>query len=96
VWPRAEGIRVDTHIESGAMISPFYDSMIAKVIAKGATRAEALSRLLDALGDTRIAGIANNIAFQRRVLADAEFAAGGVDTGYLARLAAREPALMGG
>lgn len=91
-WPSGEGIRVDTHIVPGASIPPFYDSMIAKVIAHGPDRATALERLRGALGATRIEGIKANLAFQQRILADAEFAAGGVDTGFLARMMEREPA----
>jgi acetyl-CoA carboxylase biotin carboxylase subunit len=84
-WPTGEGIRVDTHIVDGAMIPPFYDSMIAKVIAHGPDRRTALARLRTALDDVRIAGVATNLAFQQAVLADSDFAAGGVDTGFLAR-----------
>ena len=91
-WPEGEGIRVDTHIVSGASIPPFYDSMIAKVIAHGPDRATALARLRSALDATQIDGIATNIAFQRRILADPDFAEGGVDTGFLARLMQKEPA----
>jgi acetyl-CoA carboxylase, biotin carboxylase subunit len=91
-WSQGEGIRVDTHIVPGAAIPPFYDSMIAKVIAHGADRAEALQRLRDALAETRIVGIKTNLAFQQRILADPDFAAGGVDTGFLARMMERETA----
>ena len=84
-WPAGEGIRVDTHIVDGARIPPFYDSMIAKVIAHGPDRATALARLRTALADVRIAGVATNLAFQQAVLADPDFACGGVDTGFLAR-----------
>jgi len=94
VWPAGDGIRVDTHIGSGSAVPPFYDSLMAKIIAHGPTRADALARLRQALDETQIVGVASNIAFQRRVLADPEFAAGGVDTAYLTRLAQREPALM--
>jgi acetyl-CoA carboxylase biotin carboxylase subunit len=95
-WPGGEGIRVDTHIGSGSSVPPFYDSLMAKIIAHGADRAEALNRLRQALAETRIEGVATNLAFHRRVLADPEFAAGGVDTAYLARLAHRDPALLEG
>jgi len=84
-WPQGEGIRVDTHVVDGARIPPFYDSMIAKVIAHGADRAAALARLRTALTEVRIAGVTTNLAFQQAVLADPDFAAGGVDTGFLAR-----------
>src|SRR6202012_5152945 len=96
VWPAGEGVRVDTHIGSGSAVPPFYDSLMAKIIAHGSTRAEALARLRQALDETRVEGVATNLAFHRRVLAAPEFAAGGVDTAYLARLAARDPALMEG
>jgi acetyl-CoA carboxylase biotin carboxylase subunit len=85
-WPVGEGIRVDTHIFPGALVPPYYDSLMAKVIAHGHDRAEALSRLAQALDETHVAGVCTNLSFHRRVLADPEFAAGGVDTGYLARL----------
>ncbi len=96
VWPGGEGVRVDTHIGSGSAVPPFYDSLMAKIIAHGADRAEALARLRRALDETRVEGVATNLDFHRRVLADPEFQAGGVDTAYLARLAERDPALLEG
>ena len=91
-WPQGEGIRVDTHVVDGARIPPFYDSMIAKVIAHGADRAAALTRLRTALTEVRIAGVTTNLAFQQAVLADPDFAAGEVDTGFLARFLDRAKA----
>jgi len=91
-WPQGEGIRVDTHVVDGARIPPFYDSMIAKVITHGADRAAALARLRAALTEVRIAGVTTNLAFQQAVLADPDFAAGGVDTGFLARFLDRAKA----
>ncbi|WP_126173530.1 acetyl-CoA carboxylase biotin carboxylase subunit [Altericroceibacterium xinjiangense] len=91
-WPAGDGVRVDSHIVDGAKIPPFYDSMIAKVIAHGPDRATALARLRQALADTRIEGVATNLAFQQRILADPAFAEGGIDTGFLARMMEREPA----
>jgi acetyl-CoA carboxylase, biotin carboxylase subunit len=85
-WPHGEGVRVDTHIVAGARIPPFYDSMIAKVIAHGSDRAAALDRLRGALAATRIGGVATNLAFQRQILDDQAFAEGGVDTGFLGRM----------
>jgi acetyl-CoA carboxylase, biotin carboxylase subunit len=84
-WPAGEGIRVDTHIERGARVPPFYDSLLGKVIASGADRAQALERLAAAIGATSIHGVATNLQFHAGVLADPEFRRGGVDTGYLAR-----------
>jgi acetyl-CoA carboxylase biotin carboxylase subunit len=88
-WPAGEGVRVDTHIVSGARVPPYYDSLLAKIIAHGPDRPSALNRLRQALGQTRIEGVATNLAFQGDVLADPEFQAGGVDTGYLPRLLER-------
>ena len=92
VWPRAEGIRVDTHIENGARVPPYYDSLLGKIIAHGPDRATALARLRAAVAATRISGVATNLPFHAAVLLDAEFATGGVDTGYVERLlGTREP-----
>ena len=85
LWPDGDGVRVDTHIINGAKIPPFYDSMIGKVIAHGEDRTIAIARLWKALKDSRIDGVATNLDFQAELLDDADFMAGGVDTGFLAR-----------
>jgi len=85
VWP---DLRVDTHIEAGAMIPPYYDSMIAKVIATGGTREQALKLLESALREVRVDGVLTNIALHRAVLATPEFSEGGFDTGFLGRFLA--------
>ncbi|MFI4884912.1 MAG: acetyl/propionyl/methylcrotonyl-CoA carboxylase subunit alpha [Steroidobacterales bacterium] len=90
-WPAGEGIRVDTHIEAGARVPPFYDSLLGKVIAHGDDRDEALERMWRAIAATRIEGVANNLLLHSTVLADREFQRGGVDTDFLARLLARRP-----
>ncbi len=77
------GVRVDTGVETGAEVSMHYDPMIAKVVAHGATREEAIARLDAALGSTRIAGVEHNVAFLRRVLADESFASGDYNTGLI-------------
>jgi acetyl-CoA carboxylase biotin carboxylase subunit len=84
-FPMGEGVRVDTHMEAGAMIPPYYDSMIAKLIAHGPTREEALRRLDAALAEMRLTGIKTNQQLHRDVLASPEFREGGVDTGFLGR-----------
>src|SRR6185437_12431017 len=53
-WPTGEGIRVDTHIQSGSRVPPFYDSLMAKIIAHGPDRAAALAQLQRAIGATRL------------------------------------------
>ncbi len=90
-WPGGSGIRVDTHIEPGSQVPPYYDSLLGKIIAHAADRAGALETMRAALAATHIAGVASNLSLQRQVLSAAEFVAGGVDTGFLARLLEREP-----
>ena len=93
-WPAAAGLRVDTHIESGSQVPPYYDSLLGKIIAHAADRQAALRSLGAAIDATRITGVTTNLQFLGAVLRDAEFAAGGVDTGFLQRFlaAARSPA----
>jgi len=87
-WPSGPGIRVDTHIEAGSTVPPFYDSLLGKLIVHGPDRAAALDLLERALAATHIEGVATNRAFHQRVLANPEFRRGGVDTGFVARLGA--------
>ena len=90
-WPQQPGIRVDTHIAAGSRIPPYYDSLMAKIIAHAPDRAGAVSRLRQALAATRIEGVHSNLAFQQRVLSAPEFQAGGFDTGFVARLLEQRP-----
>jgi 3-methylcrotonyl-CoA carboxylase alpha subunit len=78
-------VRVDSGVRQGDAISPFYDSMVAKVIVHGATREEALARLDTALGQTHIVGLPTNVQFLRRVAATASFAQANLDTGLIPR-----------
>jgi len=84
VFPAGPGVRVDTHIEAGTRVPPFYDSLLAKVITHGATRGDALKTMAMALANCRIAGVANNVALLSGIIADVDFARGGVDTMWLA------------
>jgi acetyl-CoA carboxylase, biotin carboxylase subunit len=86
------GVRVDTHIQVHSTVPPQYDSLLAKVIARGTDRADALARLRAALGRCEVDGVATNLGAHRTLLAGAEFARGGVDTGYLERRLAGENA----
>jgi acetyl-CoA carboxylase biotin carboxylase subunit len=89
--PTGAGIvRVDTHVQAGATVPPYYDSLLAKVIAHGRDRDGALAALRDALDRCAVDGVTTNLGLQRALLADPGFAAGGVDTGYLARWLARD------
>ena len=83
--PRAP-VRVDHWIEAGTVVSTFYDPMLAKVIAHGATRTEALAQLEEALSETHIDGIETNLHYLRTVLNDAVFRDGLTFTRYLAGL----------
>jgi acetyl-CoA carboxylase biotin carboxylase subunit len=85
VFPAGPGVRVDTHLQAGATVPPYYDSLLAKVIAHAGDRDGARLALRDALDRCAIDGVTTNLGLQRALLTDAEFAAGGVDTGYLAR-----------
>jgi 3-methylcrotonyl-CoA carboxylase alpha subunit len=78
-------VRVDDGVREGDAISPFYDSMVAKLIVHGATRAEALARLDAALAQTRIVGLATNVQFLRHVAASASFASAQLDTALIPR-----------
>ena len=84
-WPSGEGVRVDTHIFSGARVSPFYDSLMAKIIVHASNRPTALEKMRRAIAMTRLEGVATNLGFHAKVLADPEFERGGVDTSYLPR-----------
>jgi acetyl-CoA carboxylase biotin carboxylase subunit len=88
-WPSGSEIRVDTYIASGSRVPPYYDSLMGKIIARGPDRMTALQRMRQAIADTRISGVASNLEFQARLLADAEFTEGGVDTGFVARALTR-------
>jgi acetyl/propionyl-CoA carboxylase alpha subunit len=78
-------VRVDSGVADGAVVSPFYDPLLAKVIAHGATREEAARRLADALARAEIHGLTTNRDFLVRVLRHPEFRAGGADTAFLDR-----------
>ena len=82
------GVRFDDGVREGDAISPFYDSMIAKLIVHGATRAEALAKLDAALAATRIVGLATNVQFLRHVVRSGAFASAQLDTALIPREAA--------
>src|SRR5690606_5587847 len=77
-FPAGADIRVETGVQEGDSISPFYDPMIAKLVAHGSDRKAALDRLSDALERTEIAGSIVNTAFLAALAADQDFAAGDV------------------
>src|ERR1700730_15039046 len=87
VWQPAigDGVRIDHGLRVGAAISPFYDPMLAKLIAWGADRDEARRRLLRCVEDSRLFGVATNRAFLAATLRNPEFATGKATTGFIAR-----------
>jgi 3-methylcrotonyl-CoA carboxylase alpha subunit len=101
-FPSGAGIRVDSGVEQGSVVTPLYDAMLAKVIASGVDRADALERLADALTGVRIAGPKTNLAFLSRIAAHPDFLAGGVTTDFADREFAQlagaplDPALAAG
>ncbi|MFN3349013.1 acetyl-CoA carboxylase biotin carboxylase subunit [Pseudorhodoplanes sp.] len=84
-FPAGEGLRVDSGVEQGGEISPYYDPMIAKLIAHAGTREAALDRLAAALDRTIVAGPRTNLAFLSALCRSPDFRHGRFDTGYIAR-----------
>jgi acetyl-CoA carboxylase, biotin carboxylase subunit len=82
-FPAGPGIRVDTHVQAGSQVPPWYDSLLAKLIVSGRDRPEALARMQAALGRCQIGGVATTIAMHAQLLGTEAFARGGPDTGYL-------------
>jgi 3-methylcrotonyl-CoA carboxylase alpha subunit len=84
-WPEGEGIRVDTGVEQGQDVTPYYDPMLAKIIAYAPSREAALDRLAAALKATAIAGPRTNVGFLRALVAAPAVRSGRVDTGLIER-----------
>jgi acetyl-CoA carboxylase, biotin carboxylase subunit len=84
--PGGTGVRVDTASYTDAVISPYYDSLIAKLIVHGRDRAEAIARMRRALGMFVIEGIKTSLPLHQRIFADPDFEAGKLDTHFLERL----------
>ncbi|WP_263768456.1 acetyl-CoA carboxylase biotin carboxylase subunit [Propionivibrio soli] len=88
--PGGPGIRVDSHVYQGYTVPPHYDSMVAKVIAHGDTREQAIRRMRIALSEMSIEGIKTNIPLHQELMHDASFIKGGTNIHYLEkRLAAK-------
>ena len=86
--PGGPRVRVDSGVRQGDAISPFYDSMVAKLIVHGETRAQALARLDVALAQTHIVGLNTNVQFLRNVVQSKSFVQADLDTGLIPREAA--------
>ncbi len=83
--PGGPGIRVDTACHGEAIVPPYYDSMIAKVIARGNTRGEAILRMRRALESFAVEGIRTNISLQQRILREEDFVRGRLSTAFMDR-----------
>jgi len=91
-YPAGSAVRVDSHLESGATVPPYYDSLMGKLIVHGADRATALAALQKALSACEVEGISTNLELLRKVVATKEFARGGVTTAFLPLLLAGDTA----
>ena len=84
--PGGRGVRIDSHAYTGYIVPPNYDSMIAKLIAVGATRESAIARMRRALGEYLITGIKTTIPFHNAIMRNADFRNGHYDTGFVDRM----------
>jgi acetyl-CoA carboxylase, biotin carboxylase subunit len=88
--PGGYGVRIDSHVGAGYVVSPYYDSMIAKLIVHGDTREDALARLRATLDEMYVEGISTNLPLHRRLVRDPGFTGGAVDIHHLERLLREE------
>ena len=92
--PAGPGVRVDTALQPGDEISLHYDALIAKLIAWGRDRQEAIARMRRALDEFLVAGVRTTLPFDRALMADPDFVAGRLDIGYLERAMPRLSAVL--
>jgi acetyl-CoA carboxylase biotin carboxylase subunit len=85
IFPVGQGIRFDTHIQTGLTVPHYYDSLLGKLIVHGANRAEALQKARRALSAVEILGVATNLPLHTELMRSDEFGRGGVDTAFLQR-----------
>jgi acetyl/propionyl-CoA carboxylase alpha subunit len=81
--PTGPGVRVDTGVYAGFQISPYYDSLISKLIVRGETRGQAILRMRRALEEYKLVGVLTNIPFHQNILTQARFIAGNFDTRFV-------------
>jgi acetyl-CoA carboxylase biotin carboxylase subunit len=87
--PGGPGVRIDTFAHSECTVSPYYDSMIAKIVTHGRDRAEAIARMRRTLEMTVVDGIKTTVPLHLRILAEADFVAGRLGTGFMERFASK-------
>jgi acetyl-CoA carboxylase, biotin carboxylase subunit len=83
VFPTGQGIRMDTHIQAGSKVPPFYDSLLGKLIIHGTDRNDALRKMRRALASVEITGVSTNLQMHAELMRENEFARGGVNTAFL-------------
>ena len=88
--PGGPGIRVDTHVYSGYEVPPYYDSMLAKLLAFGADRTEAIARMKRALSEFVIEGVKTTAPFHLRLIENEDFLKGNVHTGLVESILSQE------
>jgi acetyl-CoA carboxylase, biotin carboxylase subunit len=93
--PLGPGVRFDTHLEAGSVVSPYYDSLLAKLIVWDVDRASAIARAISALRELEVTGVPTTRDVALGILASDEFRTGEYATGYLAEAGAELPALSG-
>jgi acetyl-CoA carboxylase biotin carboxylase subunit len=81
--PSGPDVRIDTHVRAGTSVSPYYDSLIAKVIVHAPSRTEAIARMHRALGELDVQGIATNVALHRTIMSDPRFVQARFNTRFL-------------
>ena len=84
--PGGPGVRWDSHIQSGYVVPPYYDSLLGKLIVHAPSRAEAIATMRRALDELVIEGVQTTIPLHRRIVRDADFIAGRVDTTWVERV----------
>jgi acetyl-CoA carboxylase biotin carboxylase subunit len=89
--PGGRGVRVDSHVYSKYTISPYYDSMIAKLICVGSTRNSAISRMARSLSEYLITGIKTTIPYQAKIMRNADFLRGDFDTSFIEKMSGPKP-----
>ena len=86
VEPTGEGVRVDSGYAAGTTVTPFYDSLMAKLIVHGTDRVDAIAKARQAVAGFEITGPKNNLPFFAELLENAEFISGDYDTGIVGRM----------
>ncbi len=95
VFPVGQGIRIDTHMQPGAKIPPFYDSLVGKLIVHGADRTAAVEGMRQALARCEIGGVTTNLPMHAELMQQREFADGGFTTAYFPRFLEQKTATGG-